>query len=418
MTAAVARANVADQQVAWPLTRTQRELLVALASMIRRFGAERLLEAPLVRADTKDFPDRWEPTLHTVHQLLYRLCWHAHIDPDIAVVDTRPIRDDDQSMLRTSVIEIASCEAGVATFEVAYIGNDDVAGMLAHKVGQIFLELAPDDPFRTARTAADERDGSVAAVFLGLGVVAANAAMYRRHATRLVGREERSEQLIASTGGLEIADITMLVAIQDLLRDEVQHALKTLHGPQREWVEQWNDVLDPHEDELRELLGLDEERAPRPLSRPARPRIVAAGTHDENPKFNGGREVARVRMRSFYGIVGGGFLGLFAGAGLHAASLVVGGPALVVGVAAGFAFGWWRWCRPFYTCSEGACLRLIPATAKECPSCGGTVSETITLADLHARWNKMREDEDARDEQLHPSEFAGDDGGEPLLGAK
>jgi len=408
MTAAVARKNVADKEVAWPLTRTQHELLVALASMIRTFGAERMLEAPLVRADTKDFPDRWEPTLDTVHQLLYRLCWHAHIDPEIAVVDTRPLRDDDQSMLRTSAIEIASCEAGVATFEVAYIGNDDVAGMLAHKVGQIFLELAPGEPFRTARTAADERDGSVAAVFLGLGVVAANAAMYRRHATRLVGREERSEQLIASAGGLDIADITMLVAIQDILRDDVQDALKTLHGPQREWVEQWKDVLDPHEDELRELLGLDEDRAPVSLSRPARPRVVAAGTHVENPKFNDGRDIARVRQRSFYGIAAGGFLGLFASAGLHAASLLVGVPALIAGVTAGVAFGWWRWCRPFYTCSEGACLRLIPTTAKACPSCGGTVSETITIPDLHARWRKMREEEDARDEQLDPSEFAGD----------
>ncbi|MBA3456590.1 MAG: hypothetical protein H0T42_26105 [Deltaproteobacteria bacterium] len=399
-----------DKEVAWPLTRPQRELVVALASMIRRFGAERLLEAPLVRADTKHFPDPWEPKLHTVHQLLYRLCWHAHIDPEIAVVDTRPIRDDDTSMLRTSSIEIASCEAGVATFEVAYIGNDDVAGKLAHNVGQIFLELAPDEPFRTARSAADERDGSVAAVFLGLGVVAANAAMYRRHASRLVGREVHSEHQIASAGGLDIADITMLVAIQDLLRDEVQDALKTLHGPQREWVEQWKAILDPHEDELREMLGLDEERPPRPLSRPARARVVAEEAHHENPKFNLGRDVARVRQRSWYGIVPGAFLGLFAVAGLVGVSVLpVGVVSVVVGLTAGTAFGWWRWCRPFYTCSEGACLRLILASAKKCPSCGGTVADTITIPELHARWQKMREEEDERDEQIDPSEFGGAD---------
>jgi len=118
--------------------------------------------------------------------------------------------------------------------------------------------------------------------------------------------------------------------------------------------------------------------------------------------------VARVRQRSFYGLVGGSFLGVFAGTGLFGASLLPGPVALVVGVTAGTAFGWWRWCRPFYTCSDGVCLRLIPATAKECPSCGGTVSETITIADLHARWNKMREDENARDDQIDPSEFAGD----------
>ena len=50
---------------------------------------------------------------------------------------------------------------------------------------------------------------------------------------------------------------------------------------------------------------------------------------------------------------------------------------------------------------------MIPASATECPSCGGKVAETITLPDLHARWKKMREEEDARDELIDPSEFAG-----------
>ena len=398
--------NDDGNDVAWPLTRTQRESIVALASMIRRFGAERFLETPLVRADAKDFPERWEPTLHKVHQLLYRLCWHAYIDPEIVVFDGRPVRDNDTRMLRASEIEIVSCETGVARFEVASIGNDDIAGTLAHKVGQIFLELAPGEPFRTAAGPSDERTGSIAAVFLGLGVVAANAAMYRRHATQVVGREERSEQQIA---GLEIAEITMLVAVQNLLRDEVQDALETLHGQQREWVDRWTDVLDPHEDELREMLGLDEESPSLTLSRPERPRTVAAGTHDENRRFNDGREVARVRRRSLYGMVGGGILGFVAGAGLFNFMLIIAPVAFVTGVTAGTAFGFWRWCRPFYTCSHGACQRMIPASASKCPSCGGTVTETLTLAQLHARWKQLREEEDARDEQIDPSEFAGDE---------
>ncbi len=52
---------------------------------------------------------------------------------------------------------------------------------------------------------------------------------------------------------------------------------------------------------------------------------------------------------------------------------------------------------------------MILANAKECPSCGGLVTETITVPDLHARWKQMREEENARDEQIDPSEFAGDE---------
>lgn len=55
----------------------------------------------------------------------------------------------------------------------------------------------------------------------------------------------------------------------------------------------------------------------------------------------------------------------------------------------------------------GACLRLIPVSATECASCGGLVTETITLRELLARWKAMRAEEDARDELIDPSELAG-----------
>lgn len=104
----------------WPLTREHHELVAMLASMIRRFGTERFLAAPLVRADKRDFPDPWEATLHAVHQLLYRQCWHAFIDPEIAVVDRRPFRDL-AGLLTTSDIELASCRGGIATFALGTV---------------------------------------------------------------------------------------------------------------------------------------------------------------------------------------------------------------------------------------------------------------------------------------------------------
>lgn len=399
-------------EATWPLSKEREELLVMLGSMIGRFGAERFLEATPVRASKRDFPDPWEPSLHAVHQLLYRLCWLAHLDPEIVVEDARPIRDDLNAMLRTTECEIASCSAGVVTFHLARLGNDDVAGLLSHKIGQAFLDLAPGEPFRTpGRHETDEVEGTVAAVFLGLGVLAANSSMYRRHAARVVGREEKSEQLIAQAGGLDIADATLLLAVQDLVRDDAPDAYTTLHAAQRDWLEQWRDVLEPHEAELRELLRLDEPRDPLPLTRAAAPRRAPQVSEAELKKFNRGRETRRVRQRSMLGIIPGLFLGVLVGAIAGGGILGPGSGALSVagvGTLIGGVFGWWRWCRPFYTCADGACGKLVGASAATCPHCGGTITATISLAELHAHWAALRAAEDERDALLDESEFAGD----------
>ncbi len=399
-------------EAAWPLSKERKELLVMLGSMIGRFGPERFVQAPVVSASKRDFPDPWEPSLHAVHQLTYRLCWLAYLDPEIVVVDRRPIRADLNGMLQTTECEIASCTAGVVTFHLAHIGNDDVAGLLSHKIGQAFLDLAPGEPFRTpGRHETDEVEGTVAAVFLGLGVLAANSSMYRRHAARVVGREERSEQQIAQAGGLDIADATLLLAVQDLVRDDAPDAYGTLHPAQRDWLERWRDVLEPHAAELREMLRLDEEHAPLPLARAAQPRRAPAVSEAVLKQFNRGREIRRVRKRSVLGVIPGLVLGLTCGAvvGRLAAGPGMGALAVALGVMLiGGVFGWWRWCRPFYTCADGACSKLISANATTCANCGGTITATITFAELQAHWAVLRAAEDERDALLDESEFAGD----------
>lgn len=398
-------------EATWPLAREQRELLVMLASMIQRFGAERFLDARLAAANKRDFPDAWEGTLQSVHQVLYRLCWHAHLDLEIVVEDHRPPHDE-TAMLRTSQIALVACKANVATFQVDAIGNDDVAGLLAHEVGEMFLsispgELSPGEPFRSATREVDPREGSTAAVYLGLGVPAANASMYRRHASEIRGRDEHSEQQIARAGGLDIADITLLLAIQDILRDEVSSALSTLLPPQKEWIEQWKDALDPHEDELRELLGLVETREPRPLVRPDKPRVAPAHDESARKRVNVGRDTMRVKRQSFLGTWAGTFLGGFGFLAIPALGplgAVLGGVTL----AGGTLIGWARWSRPFYTCADGACGKLIGANDATCPHCGGAITKTITQKELEAHWRELRAEEDARDELIDESEFAGD----------
>jgi hypothetical protein len=383
----------------WPLSRERQELVVMLGEMIRRFGVERFLVTPLVRADAKDFPDQWEPTLHGVYQTLNRLCWLAYIDPEIVVHDNRAARESTK-MLRRTEIEIASCNAGVVTFELASIGNDDVAGLLSHKVGQAYLELVPGEPFRSAKHESDEVEGTVAAYFLGLGVLAANSSMYRRHRAVVRGRQEVSEQEITKDGGLEIAEASMLLAIQDILRDEVQGALETLHKPQREWLEGWKDTLDPHEDELREMLGLDAAPDVQAVTRPPGPRKSPTTDEDAHKRINAGRETKRLKRWSVAGAFGGLLLGSIAFAG---------GPIVgVAGVVVGTGAAWWRWCGAYYTCVGNGCGKLLKPSDTVCPGCGGKITKTINSKELEELRKQWRAEEEARDEARDPSEFAGD----------
>ncbi|HEY4055755.1 MAG TPA: hypothetical protein VGM39_04075 [Kofleriaceae bacterium] len=383
----------------WPLSRERQELVVMLGEMVRRFGTERFLVTPLVRADAKDFPDAWEPTLHGIYLTLNRLCWLAYLDPEIVVHDHRSAQPS-QKMLRKTEIEIASCNAGVVAFDLVSIGNDDVAGLLSHKVGQAYLELVSGEPFRSAKHESSDVEGSVAAYFLGLGVLAANSSMYRRHRAVVRGRSEYSEQEITTDGGLGIAEATMLLAIQDILRDDVQDAHETLHKPQREWLDEWKDALDRHEDELREMLGLDDAPDVAPVSRADAPRSSPTTDEEAHKRVNAGRETKRLKRWSYAGVFGGMVLGGVA---------FLGGPIVgIAGVVVGTGAAWWRWCGAYYTCVGAGCGKLLEASDAVCPGCGGKITKTLNtreLAELHEQW---RAEEEARDEARDPSEFAGD----------
>src|SRR5690349_10931414 len=110
-----------SQVAAWPPTPEQRQHLVTLAQLIKRFGAARFTTTPLVRADTRDFPDAWEPTLAALHRVLYRLYWHAHVDAEIEIEDVRPAKAPEYKMLETSTIELGKVEAGRVSYHVEVI---------------------------------------------------------------------------------------------------------------------------------------------------------------------------------------------------------------------------------------------------------------------------------------------------------
>lgn len=371
--------------VAWPPTHEQREHLDRIAALVQQFGAERFTTAHIVRADERDFPDPWQQTIAAVHRTVYRLCWHAHWEPEVVVVDFRRAKPADHTMLSTSNIELASARAGVVTLDIAEIGNDDVAGLLSHRLGQAFLELAPGDPFRHAGGDISESAGSVAAVYLGLGVLVANSSMYRRYAARQVSNAVSEEQVIAKVGGLSIADATFLLAVQDIVRDDAPDSYETLHKPQQEWLERWRDLLDPHEDELRTILGLGDATS-RPLERGAAPRQPPAAPERDLRKFNAGRATFRVPARDYWKAGLGFAAGIFGF--LFPFGTIVGPVAMAGLTAAGIAVA-----KKHFMCSDPACGALMRTEVDECPGCGGRIVDTIlSQRDRLDRYDELRDE--------------------------
>ncbi len=357
----------------WPLTTADRGLLGELAELIRRFGAERFATLGLVHADLRDFPDRWEPTIAAVHTVLYRMFWHAYVDAAIVVDDVRPAAAPTDQRLLSSEIELATAADGRVEFHVASIGNDDVAGALAHQVGTAFLMLAPRDPFRDAAQDPTDAQGSLAAVFLGLGVLATNAAYYQRRVSELIGNSIRSEQQTATAGGLEQRELAFLLAVQDIVRDQPQPAaLTTLTKIPGDLVASYRAELAPHRDELRTLLALDDLPDVRTLTRsaePPRPAVVAPAR--DLRAFNAGKTVFRVPFRSWNPPLLLGTLGTIA----FAVNPIAGGAAALAGLVAGRVIS-----RPGFRCSDQECLEITRAELPICPRCGGTVAGTIKHA--------------------------------------
>jgi len=251
---------------------TREHVLAVLADCIERAGAERFLRPP-VAPGAAAFPDPWAPTPAGVQVLVRRLAWHA----DLAACGVREVKIDDRragkpvtERMPATRIEAAELRAGVATFVLGYIGADNVAGTAAHEVGALFAALhrpAAADPYRSAEPPAIEVDagdaerGSIATVYLGLGVLAANAAFqeYSR-AGKFNGAYEALEHDVLRAGAVPMSVLAYAVAVQAVVRAEVgggaAEAPKGLRGPQTDEVRAWIAALRTRGPELVEQLGL------------------------------------------------------------------------------------------------------------------------------------------------------------------
>jgi hypothetical protein len=369
------------------LAAEQRRLLSDLGTLIARAGAWRFLHGNVVAADDTDYPDRWEETRVGVAGVLARTLWHAHASFDGILEDARTPGAQGEALLRNTLLQLARIEDRVARFTLHHIGNDDVAGIVAHEVGRAFVGwLARDGhPFRTTPEDGlpEPAIGSLATVYLGLGVVAANAAYHSRARGKVTGNLAHHSHVISRAGGLDVDDLAFLLAVQVVVRDDVLPALASLRRTQAEAVAAWRAVLEDHEDELSQLLGLNDATTLAPDRSPAPRSVAIEAAFDETQitKRNHGKRVFRVpetRMRGH--APAGGVLGLISGA----ATAIALGPfgtgilnAIVIGTAVtGFALGRFiGGTRQLYRCAT--CESFIDAAAAQCPACGGTIAGDI-----------------------------------------
>ena len=355
---------------------TREQLLGVLAELVAKSGPAPLLLPPVVPGDAA-FPDRWAPTKSGVQVLLRRLAWHAGVERDIEIEDRRAGAPPTERKPSTAV-ELIEVRQKSALFVLRFIGEDDVAGTLAHEIGVVHAVLhRPEDadPYRTAEAPVISVDpdldlsrGSIATVYLGLGVLAANAA--RQEHSVLEG-QSFNPLFVASlgvqvhAGHVPVSSLVYLLAVQALVRGETQPPPGLVPAQRRE-VEAWMHVLRGQAGELRARLGIDE--GARAGERPAVVPFTDVSLEDDPQP----RAIAfRWRThRGGVGLIAGTLFGVGMAAAVASRSVA---PIAVISAAVGGHLIGRRVRVP--RCS--ACATVLASDAATCTKCGATLRGEI-----------------------------------------
>ncbi len=361
-----------------PDRETREQLLGVLAELVAKGGAAPLLLPP-VAPGPRAFPEPWAPTAAGVQLLLRRLLWHAGLERSVELDDDRAERPPPTERKPATRVELTEVARDKARFTLYFVGDDDVVGTLAHEVGTLFAALhRPDkaDPYRTAEppsvTIDPDRDlerGTIATVYLGLGVLAANAAFQQySSAGRFNGGYVPLEYDVLRAGALPMSALAYLLAVQATVRGD-RDVPPGLSPPQRDEVSAWMKTLDGERTALCDRLGI----AARELGDVPAKRPEVAPLGDELPPF----EEPAPRPTAFRWHTNRGGVGFVAGTvmGMGFAFVVSRGlmPIVMVGGAtAGHMIG-----RRVRAPRCSACATVLPEGATTCTRCGAVLRGDI-----------------------------------------
>ena len=395
-----------------PDRETREKLLGVLAELVAAGGAAPLLVEP-VKPGPKAFPEPWAPTPAGVALLLRRLATYAGLDRVVAnvasasaanagsanagaasssaanrgaaseramiVADQRFAKAPPTERKPATRVEFLQLTRGEARFALGHVGHDDVVGTLAHEIGVAYATLhrAPvADPYRSADAPTidvdrdvDQPRGSVATVYLGLGVVAANAA-YQQYSRDGVfnGAYVPLEYDVLEAGYLPMSQLAYLVAVQSVVRDR-DAPPAGLSGPQRDEVAEWIRALREDRAELCARLGVAADAAT-----PDRAAVTAfpdAVLEPDDGEPSERKTAFRWRThRGGVGLIAGTVLGVGIAVTLASRGMV---PWIAFGGAAGGHVIGRRVNVP--RCS--ACATIVRADATVCRRCGAALRGDI-----------------------------------------
>ena len=355
-----------------PDPETREHLLATLAELVARGGAAPLLTAP-VAPGPRAFPEPWAKTAGGVQILAQRLLWHAGIERAVTIDDHSAGAPPTERKPATRV-ELVAVHRDRVELVLGFVGDDDVVGTLAHEVGTIHAALhRPDDvdPYRSAERPVIEIDpeldperGSIATVYLGLGVLAANAAyqQYSR-AGRFNGGYVPLEYDVLRAGALPMSALAFLVAVQAVVRgDDVPPG--GLRPPQRDEVASWMKALAGQAGALRDRLGI--AQGAQGMPRPTIDEVFALPVHDAPEP-----ERVAFRWQTHRGV--GMIAGAIAGVGVAFALARGVAPIVALGGATiGHVLG-----RRVRAPRCSACASIVRGDAKSCPRCGAMLRGEI-----------------------------------------
>ena len=347
-------------------------LLDELAGFVARGGAAPLL-APPVTPGPAAFPEPWAPTLPGVALLLRRLAWHAGLDHAIELEDRRAAGAPPTERVPATRVELVELRGKRAVFALGLVGSDDIVGTLAHEIGIAHAALnrpEPADPYRTAQPPVitidpdlDLERGSIATVYLGLGVLAANAA-YQQY-SRVGGAYQPLEYDVLRTSNVPMSALAYLLAVQATVRGDAAPPAG-LEPPQKDEVGAWLDALRGRAGELRERLAIPDDAVA--CERPEVVPFPAGSLEDDDSRR--GIAFRWNTNRGGAGLLAGALLGL----GFCVAVATRGlAPVVLIGSAAcGHVIG-----RKVRVPRCSGCAGIVGPDATRCRKCGAALRGEI-----------------------------------------
>ncbi|MDC0715809.1 hypothetical protein [Nannocystis bainbridge] len=381
----------AEERRAW--------LLAQLADLLRRADWQHFVCTPIVLPRPEFFPDRFTRTAAGVVRLIRRLFRYADLElgAEVELYEGRPPTPEEPTLIGASQHHEGAAglfmgiEGEVAHFGADLTLLDDAGGItatLAHEVAHAFRShhaLCVDDRDE------EEELTDLTAVFLGFGVLSANAAL-RHRSQQVFDGTFRSSWSVQRIGYLTPQELCFALAAQVKVREAGREVvLACLETNQASYFRAALRWLERERPALASELGLPpRERWPPPDSVATLTRALG-DTHDEleqeeppalpDKPSNAGRPVFRVWRRSRTDLaalaVPMGLVGLLACIGvalIHPGWIVA---VIVVMILVVRLLG--RRRRP--CCSEPECRALLTREATTCPGCGGAIAGDIDHAE-------------------------------------